>query len=317
MKYVSMCSFVALRYVCLLLFTTSVGYLFSRDSLCRAFLICMELSTIVALVTHSVVLFAFPTSFKSNRKRRIIALSCSSAFFVVMLVCLVRVMLLAPCDTYLPFYFLTNRLSKVISTVHILSSHFQQNLHCQLINTSHWNLGAIGALTLFNVAALLHFLQLGYQERAMRPYFLDIACISLITLILVAILVITPFKITSNGIDFIFRNCIVLVITVVDTRLLLKRAKESESENIGGIPLPLASVLTDDDDEVLTMETASLRSFRSQTQSRISQADPKSRRISTPFQRYDRYSYYSPSRLDDIKNVDYPLVEREVVVALN
>lgn len=318
MKYLSMCSFVVLRCVCLFLFTTSVGYLLSRDSLCRAFLICMELSTILAFVTHSIVLFAFPTSFKSNRKRRIIALSCSSAFFVVMVVCLVRVMLFAPCDMYFPLYLLTISFhSKVLSTARVLSHHLQENLHCQLINTSHWNLVAIGALILFNVAALLHFLQLGYQERAMRPYLLDITCIGLITLTLIVILVITPFEITSKGIDFIFRNYIILIITVVDTRLLLKRARESESEHIGGIPLPLPPILNDDDDEVLTMETASLRSFGSQTQSRISQADPKSRRISTPFQRYDRYSYYSPTRLDDIKSNEYPLVEREVVVALN
>lgn len=288
-------SFVTLRLLCLFLFTTSVGYLFARDSLCRAFLICNILSTDFALVTHAIALFSFPKSFKSDRKRRIIALLCIAAFFVVMLVCL------------------------VLSTVRAFSRHYLENPHCQIWATAHWTLVAIGALVLFNVAVLLHFLQLGYRERSMKPYLLDIVCLSLITLTLIAVLVITPFNVSSNDVDFILRNYIILVITVIDTRLLLKRARESELEQLGGIPLPLTSVLSydDDDDEVLTMETASLRSFNLQRQSRISRADPKVNRASTPFQMYDRYSYYSATRLDEIKNAEYPVVKREVVVARN
>lgn len=105
---------------------------------------------------------------------------------------------------------------------------------------------------------------------------------------------------------------------MIDTRLLLKRVRETE--HVDNIPLPAATTLSSilDDvglDDHLTTETASLSSHHD-TQSSTLRNKARAR-LSTPFAGYDGYSHYTQAHLEDVKASELPLVNREVVITFS
>ncbi|GJJ10862.1 hypothetical protein Clacol_005090 [Clathrus columnatus] len=204
--------------------------------------------------------------------------------------------------------------SLIISAVRSFSHNFDPNATCVVLPTENWRLIGLGAPVLFSLTVLLHFLQMGFRERAMMPYLFDIVCMGLVTIVLIVMLIVIALDVVSDQVAFVLRTYIIVAIVIVDTRLLLKRARESE--RVEGIPLPSSSLLNggggEDDD--LTMETASLESHQSLAITH-DQSYYSRNRASVPFGRYE-YSY-AQSHLEDGKKPELPIVNREVVVALN